>query len=86
MSQKRDENFDEDKRVIVPWLDTFKFYDSISHTLTTHKALAGTHYMQNCHGGIQRINRHLTETQEERANKLIEIMNAKNLEPTIAEN
>jgi hypothetical protein len=87
MSQSRHaEDYDATKRVTVPWLDTFKYYDSITHTLTTHKQLAATHFMQNCHGDINRIHRHDSDIQIERAQKLYEIMTAKNLEPITIEN
>lgn len=87
MSQStHSENYDPSIKVVVPWLDTFKYYDSLTHTLTTHKQLAATHFMQNCHGAVNRINRHDRDIQIERAHKLLEIMTAKNLEPITIEN
>jgi len=80
-----DKNCDRhEKKLYWPWLDTFKFYDSEANCLVTHKQLGGRYKMQSTsgHHSARLYSEYSLPTYEDKTQKLIQIIESKNLKLT----
>ena len=82
-----DKDASNERKLYWPWLDTFKFYDPESNCLVTHSQLGGRYKMQSTSGHhSQRLysqhSEHSVSAQEDKTQKLIQIIESKNLKLT----
>ena len=78
-----DDRIHKKRQLYWPWLDTFKFYDPEANCLTTHKQLGGLYKAQSTSGTLgSQLYYNDGRVHEERTQKLIQIIESKNLELT----